>query len=184
MYSALSDFIKAIPHPSGWDTFPPERSHEGWEVMPPLLWIFSCMFSHAIICVHYEKEGGQSEHLYTSWGLRSSTGLCSCRTDAFTYTCVPTPYTFLNICYSIDSLVHTRRLEQKPWIDKMVSLICDWLGRVQRHCTLGQRYSEWAIWPKSVCKVKQLCKFVSNVLYFAFMLLCQLNRLYVTICST
>ena len=36
MYSGLSDFIKAIPHPSDWDEFPLERSAEGWRTMPPL----------------------------------------------------------------------------------------------------------------------------------------------------
>lgn len=47
--------------------------------------------------------------------------------------------------FAIANLVHTRYLEQKPQIDEMVTLICDWLGCVQRHCTLGQSYSGSAI---------------------------------------
>lgn len=70
MYSGLSDFIKAIRHPSGWDTFPPERSDEVWEEMPPPLGMFLCMCSPVNICVHYKKESSTSVELalYSSVG--------------------------------------------------------------------------------------------------------------------
>lgn len=58
MYSGLSDFIKAIPHPSGWGTFPPERRDEGWEGTRPLLTVLSCMRFRSGVCVRYKKDGG------------------------------------------------------------------------------------------------------------------------------
>ena len=115
MYSGLSDFIKAIPHPSGWDTFPPERSDEGWEATPPLPWIFSCMFSHAIICVHYKKEGGQSAHLYTSWGLCSSTCF---QKHMRSYTLYISEYLLSPTCFIVEVL--NKKHELMRWLHSFV----------------------------------------------------------------
>lgn len=63
MYSGLSDFIKAIPHPSGWGTFPLEPWDEGWEEMRLLLTVLSCMRFHSSICVHHTERGGSVKQI-------------------------------------------------------------------------------------------------------------------------
>ena len=56
MCYGMSDFIKAIPHPSDWDKLPPEYLEEGWVEIPPLLGRFSCMYSPANNFVHNKEE--------------------------------------------------------------------------------------------------------------------------------
>lgn len=84
MYSGLSDFIKAILHPSGWGTFPLERWDEGWEETRPLLTVLSCMRFHSSICVRYKKDGG--------WGV-GEVGVEECKTNLYAST---VPITLLN----------------------------------------------------------------------------------------